>query len=728
MASTPIAITEPASNVSASGAVLHGHVDPAGGPPIFKCYFEYGVDTSYGGMVPCSPGPEPPFTAATSVAWELGGLQSDTTYHYRVVAVVEPLEDQFTFGADQTFCTGASCSSKPPTVGVAPKCTPQEQPRVAVILMEGVDSVSPKDTYDPGRVSSYCYTGAGGVKTKFPPSLQPLMDNFNPAYDPNSPGGSVSMTDTLAAHGGVTFLPWSFKGVWISPTGVPYVHVNASTAQDADQLPVDTDAATLAQEVASVHKAWPHARIVILAHSHGGLIAEQYWEYYWRAQHNGVTRIIALDAPINGVKLAGDCAFPGSGSLAALCANFSSDVYNFYKSLWLSIEWHDPAISANDQDGIFLPVGTEGDFAYDAANYGSDTLLSQLLFQCGGWPIETCNPLSPAFVSPCPSQSHQEVKACPGVIDYVDKAVWGSVAPSASRVQPMSSATISSTATASVSRRPRDPLRRLVAGRPWAQPAPPAVTPGGPLTLNGMHLGGSPGVLEFSAASAGIANAPILNWGDTSIETRVPANAVSGPVFLFDATGEAVPVGSVAVLAGPIGVDRLLAPAHLHARGTARLTVTALIGGRAAKGRIVSLFDGYRERTSRTDGRGQAVFVLKGSGTQSYVAHSGRAWLSVLVSRPPLPSYMFRVRATPKRPRTGKRIEVTVGVRGPAGRPALSVPVTLSVQGPRGLVLPIRHIRTDRRGRIVLRFRQPAGGPAIVTVTAGASSADFVSQ
>ena len=739
---SPVAITEPAGEVSAAGATLRGHVDPAGGPAIYKCFFEYGTSTSYGSTALCQP--EPPFTKATDVSAVVSGLEPGTEYHYRVVVVVEPSEVEFAYGSDETFCTvGPSCPASPGgttgPINESPPATNNDgarchdpvsgEPRLVVILMEGVDSVSPSDTYDPRKVP-YCYTDPRGAKTRFPRSLQPLMDNFNPAYNPYGVG-PMSMTDTLANHGGVMFLPWSFRGVYLNSTGIPYVHVVASSARDADRTPIANDAATLAQEVASVHKAWPGARIVILAHSLGGLIAEQYWEYYWRSHHNGVGRIIALDSPINGVKLAGDCAFPGAGKLAQLCANFSPDVYEFLKSLWLSIEWHDPAISSHDGDGAFLPVGTEGDFAYAAADGGSDTLLSQLLFRCAGWPIETCTPLAPTFLSPCPSTDHAAVKACPGVISYVEAASFGgragaSAVGSRAVPTPPVGARGSEGAASEPARRSRDPLRRLVAGRPWAKPSVPLAAVGQPMMFAGAGLGELPGRVEFTMSGGGTTAASIRGWSDSSVQVDVPPGAVSGPVALSDAAGEAIPVGPVAVATGASKVDRLVAPARLRAAGgPAQLDVRALDGGKPAVGETVSLFDGYVERHEPTDRHGRVIFALEGAGRQSYVVHAGTLWRKVQVLWRPPPTYSIRLREQRRRATGRPQASVLVIVRKRGGRPATGVAVTVSAQGPRGPVLAPRRLETDDHGRLLVRVSWPRKSSAIVLARAGASSAQL---
>jgi DNA-binding beta-propeller fold protein YncE len=91
-----------ASDVASTSATLSATIDPAGDPTTY--YFQYGTSNAYGTDVPAAPG-----SALGSgdgdqgVSIHLQGLQSDTTYHYRVVAVgglgvvVE--------GADHTFKT-----------------------------------------------------------------------------------------------------------------------------------------------------------------------------------------------------------------------------------------------------------------------------------------------------------------------------------------------------------------------------------------------------------------------------------------------------------------------------------------------------------------------------------------------------------------------------------------------------------------------------------------------
>lgn len=98
-AAPPQATTLPATNLSQQRATLNGTVNAGGGSTTVN--FEYGPDTNYGTTVPASQSPVTGSTE-TPVSVELGDLQMDTTYHYRVAATND--EDS-SFGADMTFAT-----------------------------------------------------------------------------------------------------------------------------------------------------------------------------------------------------------------------------------------------------------------------------------------------------------------------------------------------------------------------------------------------------------------------------------------------------------------------------------------------------------------------------------------------------------------------------------------------------------------------------------------------
>jgi pimeloyl-ACP methyl ester carboxylesterase len=645
------------------------------------------------------------------------------------------------FEVQATGAAGTSAWSGPSIV-VVPHESPPSKPRVAVILMEGVDSVSPAETYYLGApaatahtgVSSYCYASDGPVKTSLPSSLESLVENFNPRYNVEASGGPDSMTDSFVGQGGVVLLPWSFRGVWIdtSDPAAPLVHVNASSAEESDQIPIDTDAAALAQEVASVHKAWPGTKIAIVAHSLGGLIAEQYWEYYWRSNHDGVSRIIALDAPINGTKLVGGCSLivkPG------VCPRFSYAVANFMASLWTSMEWHDPAISANDRNGAFLPVGTEGDSVYTLTNLGTDSLISQLLFACGGWPVETCNPLPPGFLSPCPSEEHAEVKACPGVISYVDDAIFGNSLASAARARgaradaaqadlSVLEPTLPVATVAAASHQPHVPLMRVVQGRPWAVPDSVVAKIGRALSLKGAHLGVAPGVMTFSGAGGHSIAADIVSWAENAITVRVPPSAVSGPVAITTADGTTVPVLGIAVLGSTNAVRGLSSPASLTMQVGASSQLTVRARGRSGPlaGQLISIFDGASVRFARTRHNGTAHFTLNSEIADQLVVYAGDVWHLVHIRWQS--SAVTSVSLTAKVHDVHGRRKLLVTVLAHGRHPG-GAEIALAVTSATGSSYRAT-VRIGRSGRGVLNVNAPSSGTVIVTATSDGTSAKRV--
>ncbi len=81
----PDAVTQAASSVQPSSATLNGTVNPDG-VQVTGCEFEYGTGTSYGQSIACAQSPASigAGSSAVSVSADLGSLQPDTEYHYRV--------------------------------------------------------------------------------------------------------------------------------------------------------------------------------------------------------------------------------------------------------------------------------------------------------------------------------------------------------------------------------------------------------------------------------------------------------------------------------------------------------------------------------------------------------------------------------------------------------------------------------------------------------------------
>jgi hypothetical protein len=97
----PLAVTEGATGIAESHATLNARIDPVGLQTTYR--FEYGTTTSYGASVPFGPAAIAGGSHGSRLVEQLAaGLVSDTTYHYRVVAVNSAGSVS---GADRTFTT-----------------------------------------------------------------------------------------------------------------------------------------------------------------------------------------------------------------------------------------------------------------------------------------------------------------------------------------------------------------------------------------------------------------------------------------------------------------------------------------------------------------------------------------------------------------------------------------------------------------------------------------------
>jgi hypothetical protein len=159
-AGTPVIVpdvtTNPAAAIGATTATLNGHVDPAGGPDVTDCHFDWGTDTSYGQTAACLDStdtvvgtPGNPITAPTDVHADLTGLMAGTTYHFRLLAANANGSNQ---GEDATFAT-----PPPPSIdaAAAQNLTPTEADLTAEINPNGADTTY---RFDYGTDTSYGQT------------------------------------------------------------------------------------------------------------------------------------------------------------------------------------------------------------------------------------------------------------------------------------------------------------------------------------------------------------------------------------------------------------------------------------------------------------------------------------------------------------------------------------------------------------------------------------------
>jgi hypothetical protein len=97
-AATPLVVTGGAAQVTINSATLTGTVNPRGLATSY--YFQYGTTTAYGSRTASTAAGKG--GAATAAAAQIGGLGSNTRYHYRLVA---HNSDGTTAGHDRNFTT-----------------------------------------------------------------------------------------------------------------------------------------------------------------------------------------------------------------------------------------------------------------------------------------------------------------------------------------------------------------------------------------------------------------------------------------------------------------------------------------------------------------------------------------------------------------------------------------------------------------------------------------------
>lgn len=203
----------------------------------------------------------------------------------------------------------------------------------------------------------------------------------------------------------------------------------------------------LQNEIASIHNVFRQTPIIVIGHSNGGLIAEQWWLNFGHKNPLGVIHVVSLDSPLNGIA-EGTVGNPNStlykilnsatkgkyetlSNLLLLTGNLAPATLTAYDELWRIKDSQDAlAITLDRNQSLFTPIGSYGDPLYDMSNFLADAndirlnpgvpgagIMSQLFFsqQClthngisGSGPNHTfdvtkqdCQPVTPDFTSPC---------------------------------------------------------------------------------------------------------------------------------------------------------------------------------------------------------------------------------------------------------------------------------------------------------------------------------------
>jgi hypothetical protein len=250
------------------------------------------------------------------------------------------------------------------------------------------------------------------------------------------------------ADAGAVLLPYSYAGATLSQQqGGPLFDFHPYRGATTFQEP-SLSVQWLDDELFSIHQVWKEAHLVLVGHSLGGLIAEQWWrcmvghcdvplDHAPAGDARGVVQVFSLDSPLNGFKMTTcdeqDPIFQGythrvGKPLAALLC-----------TLWLGQTELDRQNLALESTGqiAYTPIGVPDDPAYGVAYSGPSgdfgNIQSQVLYQSGcDHTNPQCIAQPPSYVLGAPNApycfgsgdiygttGHDLVKACPQVVTFI---------------------------------------------------------------------------------------------------------------------------------------------------------------------------------------------------------------------------------------------------------------------------------------------------------------------
>jgi hypothetical protein len=252
----PAILSSSATNLSSTFADLHATIDPRGAETTYQ--FQYLTQADYAGNGNSFAGPHLPIAAPVSavaigsggptgssaeeVVQQLGGLQSATTYRFRVVA---SNEIGTTEGPEATFATLPQVSPGLPDHRAYELVTPPNKGSAGDMFGQAGGFLDNRDTgyasesgdqflletssafgsFPASGHNLYVFSRAGGRWTATPlaaPSLG-VQSILEPVFDPFD-FSRVGFTDSVGSHAGVT---GSQQTNLIGPLGGPYTTVHA---------------------------------------------------------------------------------------------------------------------------------------------------------------------------------------------------------------------------------------------------------------------------------------------------------------------------------------------------------------------------------------------------------------------------------------------------------------------------------------------------------------------
>jgi hypothetical protein len=226
----------------------------------------------------------------------------------------------------------------------------------------------------------------------------------------------------------------------------PYVSVAPYADADTTQPGPTQKVQYLASEIHSIHAIWSMARIGIVGHSHGGEIAQLYWQCAVGRLGNlgkpfkcpsiekqdfaAVRGIFSLDAPINGIR---------NTFASQAKSEYGPDFLKQWESDWNRRGRLGVKMFKLDT-GLYTAVGTADDPDYtcgigqDCGDFPDDGIQSQVFLFCAkpgkgsGGVDDVCSPLKTKgnYLSPCPAgtqiggvSGHEIAQVCQPVIDRI---------------------------------------------------------------------------------------------------------------------------------------------------------------------------------------------------------------------------------------------------------------------------------------------------------------------
>jgi pimeloyl-ACP methyl ester carboxylesterase len=622
-------------------------------------------------------------------------------------------------------------------VGTPPNCTtppppptscvsgPGNPPRAVVILLTGIDSQLPySESYDP-VAQSYC-----DLYSTLTPALADLSEMAIQSFDSSSDGliQPVNLTDALA-ESGTLLLPFSYNGSTLSgPSAHPTYSVESFGKNVPGERLPDVEADTyLLKLVHQVHGLWKNTPIFVIGHSNGGLIAEQLFERHSVKELEGVTRIVSLDSPINGL---------------GIPLGVSGQLGDFYHNRWQSRAALQTQMLRKEKQSnqllghpLFLPIGTEGDTLYQWADELAPGhcpgIESQLIWRARpctsdsrqGFPIFSRITREPAtFGAPSwPSQggsgltgllgfdSHKFVMQSPDNIAFLDQLVGGNAA-------------YASATTSSVNG-PRGPLTASITSatvryeqmnytpRIRARLSHEIAAEGGTIMVLGSGFGTSPGTVRILGNTSAV-ELPVKQWTPVQITVGVPAHAVTGLVSVTTPAAGTAVAGLAAVTASQrtrvVRLTYVRVPRVFEGEPQTIEVRAKDARGHVVRGAAVQVIGAGEAFDAVTSRGGVASIALRGFGCQPILAISGGTTLNFRVcwQKPKREKMVLSV--------LRKRRAVTIRASIKAGKAVRGETVHFSLAAGKCARLTRSYTRTNSRGTTSVQLLNHCGTSVMV--------------